>query len=74
MGVEDVAPSLAANRDVAAPGSGGSPGNPAVRLELDHLVGAAVRLAALAHRHRETVSELELVGPNWIPAEHPGTV
>jgi hypothetical protein len=48
--------------------------NPSVRLEFDHLVGAAVRLAALAHRHRETVSELELVGPNWIPAEHPGTV
>jgi hypothetical protein len=65
---------LAANTDAATPGSGGSPGNPAVRLELDHLVGAAVRLAALAHRHRETVSELELVGPNWIPAEHPGTV
>jgi hypothetical protein len=65
---------LAANRDAAAPGSGGSPGNPAVRLEFDHLVGAAVRLAALAHRHRENVSELELVGPKRIPAEHPRTV
>jgi hypothetical protein len=47
---------------------------PAVRLEFDHLVGAAVRLAALAHRHRENVSELELVGPKRMPAEHPGTV
>jgi hypothetical protein len=72
--VEDVAPSLAANREVAAPRSGGSPGDPAVWLEFDNLVGAAVRLATLAHRHREDVSELEPVGANWIPAKHPGTV
>ena len=72
--VEDVVPSLAADRHVAAPDSGVSPGDPAVRLEFDHLVGAAIRLATLAHRHREEVFELEPVGPNWIPAENPGTV
>ena len=73
--LQDVAPSLAADETVAAPfSSGGLPGDPAVRLKFHHLVDTAVRLASLAHSHREGVSQLQPVRPDRIPAQQPRTI